>query len=82
LQPEEPHLTTEDFISELFYRLDEAMKAVPKHPQASLWSSEVVTLGVLFALKGSTESLALPPWSWAYAGHSKTAMTCTTRPSA
>ena len=45
-------MTTEDFISELFYRVDEAMKDVPKHPQASLWPSEVVTLGVLFALKG------------------------------
>jgi hypothetical protein len=45
-------MTTEDFISEVFYRVDEAMKAEPKHPQASLWPSEVVTLGVLFALKG------------------------------
>jgi len=45
-------MTTEDFISELFYRVDETMKEVPKHPQASLWPSEVVTLGVLFALKG------------------------------
>jgi len=45
-------MTTEDFISELFYRVDEAMKAIPKHPLASLWPSEVVTLGVLFALKG------------------------------
>jgi hypothetical protein len=47
-------MTTEDFISELFYRVDEAMKALPKHPQASLWPSEVVTLGVLFALKGGS----------------------------
>src|SRR3954464_15151636 len=45
-------MTTEDFISELFYRVDEIMKDVAKHPQASLWPSEVVTLGVLFALKG------------------------------
>lgn len=44
--------TTGDFISELFYRGDEAMKETPKHPQAKLWPSEVVTLGVLFALKG------------------------------
>lgn len=54
MQPEEPDRTTEDFISELFYRVDEAMKAVPKHPQASLWPSEVVTLGVLFARKGGS----------------------------
>jgi len=45
-------MTTEDFISELFYRGDEALRGVAKHPQASLWPSEVVTLGVLFALKG------------------------------
>ncbi len=45
-------MTTEDFISELFYRVDEAMKDVSKHPLASLWPSEVVTLGLLFALKG------------------------------
>ncbi len=45
-------MTTEDFISELFYRVDEAMKDVPKHPLANLWPSEVVTLGLLFALKG------------------------------
>ena len=45
-------MTTEDFISELFYRIDEALKDIPKHPLASLWPSEVVTLGVLFALKG------------------------------
>src|SRR5712664_4740460 len=45
-------MTTENFISELFYRIDESMKSEPKHPQASLWPSEVVTLGVLFALKG------------------------------
>jgi hypothetical protein len=45
-------MTTEDFISELFYRVDETMKDVPKHPLASLWPSEVVTLGLLFALKG------------------------------
>jgi hypothetical protein len=44
--------TTEDFISELFYRVDETRKSVAKQPQASLWPSEVVTLGVLFALKG------------------------------
>ncbi len=45
-------MTTEDFISELFYRVDESMKGMPKHPLASLWPSEVVTLGLLFALKG------------------------------
>ena len=45
-------MTTEDFIIELFCRIDDAMKAVPKRPQAHLYPSEIVTLGVLFALKG------------------------------
>jgi hypothetical protein len=46
-------MTTEDFISALFYRIDEAMTDIPKPPLANLWPSEIVTLGVLFALKGS-----------------------------
>jgi hypothetical protein len=45
-------VTTEEFIIELFYRVDEAMLDVPKHPQANLYPSEVVTLALLFALKG------------------------------
>jgi hypothetical protein len=45
-------MTTEDFISELFSRIDDAMKDKPKQPLAHLWPSEIVTLGVLFALKG------------------------------
>lgn len=45
-------MTTQDFITELFCRVDDAMKSVPKHSQAHLHPSEVVTLGVLFALKG------------------------------
>ena len=32
--------------------MDEEVGTLPKHAQASLWPSEVVTLGVLFALKG------------------------------
>ena len=45
-------MTTEDFITELFCRIDDAMKAVAKHPLGLLFPSEIVTLGVLFALKG------------------------------
>ena len=47
--------STEDFVTELFCRVDDAMAGVPKHPQASLWPGEVVTLGLLFALKGVGE---------------------------
>lgn len=45
-------MTTEEFIYELFYRVDEAMLDEVKDPRASLYPSEVVTLGLLFALKG------------------------------
>ena len=45
-------MTTQDFITELFCRVDDAMPAIRKHPQALLYPSELVTLGILFALKG------------------------------
>ena len=45
-------MSDEDFIIELFWRIDEALKDVPKHSQASLYPSEVITLALLFALKG------------------------------
>lgn len=45
-------MTTLDFIRELFCRVDDALKEVPKHPQANLYPSETVTLGLLFSLKG------------------------------
>lgn len=46
---------TDDFITELFCRIDDAMNHQPKHPQAKLHPSEVVTLAVLFAVKGVGE---------------------------
>jgi len=45
-------MTTEDFIIHLFCRVDDAMKGTQKHNQANLCPSEIVTLGILFALKG------------------------------
>lgn len=45
-------MSTIDFITELFCRIDDAMHDVPKHSQAGLYPSEVVTLGFLFAIKG------------------------------
>lgn len=45
-------MTTIDFITELFCRVDDAMTDSRKHPQALLWPSEIVTLGLLHALKG------------------------------
>src|SRR6266705_7216063 len=43
---EEP-MATVDFITALFSHVDEQMRAVPKHPEAHLWPSEVVTLGLV-----------------------------------
>ena len=38
-------MTTVDFITALFYEIDEQLGAIPKHPEAHLWPSEIVTLG-------------------------------------
>jgi hypothetical protein len=45
-------MPTVDFITALFCRVDDVLRGVPKHPQARLYPSEVVTLALLFALKG------------------------------
>src|SRR5437870_3716495 len=41
-----------DFITELFCRVDDQMADIPKHSQAKLHPSEVVTLALLFSIKG------------------------------
>ena len=45
-------MTTVECITALFCEVDEQLSAIPKHPEARLWPSEVVTLGLLHALKG------------------------------
>lgn len=45
-------MSTLDIIIGLYLRVDAVMHEVPKHPQAELYPSELVTLGLLFALKG------------------------------
>ena len=45
-------MSTRDFITELFCKVDDVMREVPKDAQASLYPSEIVTLGLLFAIKG------------------------------
>lgn len=47
-------MCTEDFIIELFCRVDDQLQDVSKHTQAKLYPSEVVTIALLFALKGGT----------------------------
>jgi len=43
---------TIEFITALFCQVDDQLAGLPKHPEAHLWPSEVVTLGLLHALKG------------------------------
>lgn len=45
-------MTTEDIIVNLFCWVDDHMQPMAKHPQAKLYPSELVTIGLLFALKG------------------------------
>src|SRR5215470_11777953 len=45
-------MTTPDFIIALFDAVDQEMLDVPKHPEAKLSPSAVVTLALLFAVKG------------------------------
>ena len=45
-------VTTEDIIIHIFCKVDDSMLDLVKHPQAKLYPSELVTIGILFALKG------------------------------
>lgn len=45
-------MSTDDIIIGLYVRVDSMIGTLPKHPQAELFPSELVTIGLLFALKG------------------------------
>jgi len=47
-------MSTEDFIIDLFCRVDDQLRTEEKHRQAKLSKSEIVILALLFALKGTT----------------------------
>jgi hypothetical protein len=47
-------VATVDFLIRLFCWVDERLGPQVKHPQARLWPSELVTIGLLFALKGGS----------------------------
>ena len=49
-------MMTVEFITALFYEVDEQLRAIPKHPEAYLWPSEVVTLGIF-------EFIPITPWA-------------------
>ena len=40
-----------DFITELYCKIDDALPDAPQHPQAVLSISELVAIGVLYAMK-------------------------------
>lgn len=48
-------MTQEHFIIELFCRVDDMLPKTQEHIQAKLSLSELITLGLLFALKGSSQ---------------------------
>jgi hypothetical protein len=45
-------MTNEEFIIQLFCQVDDEMVEVGKHSQAKLYPSEVVTIGLLYSLRG------------------------------
>jgi len=49
---EENLMTTEDIITMIFIEVDDTLPNIKKHSQAKLYPSEVVTIGILMALKG------------------------------
>src|SRR5262245_2975312 len=51
-EAEESMTTTTEFITALFCQGDDQLAGFPKHPEARLCPSEVVTLGLLHALTG------------------------------
>src|SRR5713226_9847252 len=67
---EEP-MTTLDFITALFYELDEQLRTILKHPEAHLWPSEVVTLGLLHALSPTATLLEHTLLTQGFMGTSK-----------
>jgi hypothetical protein len=54
-------MTTIDFITELYCRVDDEIGHIFKHSQAKLYPSEVVTLALLYALSGKGNRAF---WRW------------------
>jgi hypothetical protein len=50
---EENPMTTEDIILHIFCFVDDSLPDLRRHSQARLYPSELVTIGILFALKGA-----------------------------
>ena len=58
-EPDTANIT--DFITELFCKVDDAIADAPRHSQAILSVSEVVTIGILYVVKGVSQR-AFYPW--------------------
>ena len=58
-EPDTVNIT--DFITELFCKVDDAIADAPRHSQAILSVSEVVTIGILYVVKGVSQR-AFYPW--------------------
>jgi hypothetical protein len=54
-------MTTVEFITELYCRVADQLVGEDKHPQAKLYPSEVVTLALLYVLKGDGQRAF---WRW------------------
>lgn len=59
-------MTTVDFITELYCRVDDEIGHIAKHSQANLYPSEVVTLALLYALSGKGNRAF---WRWLSRDH-------------
>ena len=47
-------MTTGDIILHIFCNVDDNLPEIGKHPQSILYPIELVTLGILFCLKGGS----------------------------
>ena len=71
-------MTTVDFITELYCRIADRLAQVDKkqkHRQAKLYPSEVVTLAVLYTLKGSGQRAF---WRWLTRDYARSFRSCLT----
>jgi hypothetical protein len=70
-------MSTVDFITALFYEVDEQLRAIPKHPEARLWpsaySTEVCHPVRRKVATPSTSNLPLNPWEGCHPVHVKPA---------
>ena len=60
-------MITENLIINLFCKIDDETKKIKKYPQSSLYPSEIITLAILFSIKG-VGSRAFYRWleNWLY----------------